>query len=218
MNRRSRWADHDVESDEQLNDPNWSSDSSSTSVCGPSTIGRPETSSGKKKLRNQSLSKEQLQQLQQQRQPPDADDDATSSTFSTSETHTSGTGANKSYGAAGPEDDFEGEGDGEGEIDLENLPSVGSAQHADLTCRPCLFVHTSVGCQKAEACLFCHFRHKRKNKTRPCKSKRERYRKLIERQSGSEKADESSQAGSTTPRSAVSEADPRDIGPTICSI
>jgi len=58
---------------------------------------------------------------------------------------------------------------------------MGSARHNEDGCKPCLFVHTHVGCQNGASCEFCHFVHKRKNKARPCKGKRERYRKLLVR-------------------------------------
>lgn len=59
--------------------------------------------------------------------------------------------------------------------------SIGSVDHHTGRCKPCLFVHTNIGCQKSHACQFCHFVHKRKNKSRPCKGKRDRYKKLISR-------------------------------------
>jgi len=62
-----------------------------------------------------------------------------------------------------------------------NVTSMGSALHWEDQCKPCLFVHTKVGCQNGASCEFCHFPHKRKNKPRPCKGKRDRYRKLISR-------------------------------------
>lgn len=58
--------------------------------------------------------------------------------------------------------------------------SLGSAGHPD-NCKPCLFVFTVVGCQNGVFCTFCHFKHKRGNRPRPCKGKRNRYRKLMER-------------------------------------
>lgn len=59
--------------------------------------------------------------------------------------------------------------------------SVGSARHDVGGCKPCLFVHTHVGCQNGSLCEFCHYVHKRKSKPRPCKGKRDRYRKLLMR-------------------------------------
>jgi len=58
--------------------------------------------------------------------------------------------------------------------------SMGSAGHPE-NCKPCLFVFTKVGCQNGVICTFCHFKHKRGNRPRPCKGKRNRYRKLMER-------------------------------------
>jgi len=58
--------------------------------------------------------------------------------------------------------------------------SVGSAGHED-NCRACLFVFTAAGCQNGVLCGFCHFKHKRANRPRPCKGKRNRFRKLAAR-------------------------------------
>jgi len=60
-----------------------------------------------------------------------------------------------------------------------NPTSVGSANH-DTSCKACLFVFTTVGCDSGVACSFCHFKHKRGSRPRPCKGKRNRYRKLVE--------------------------------------
>lgn len=59
------------------------------------------------------------------------------------------------------------------------LTSIGSMTHISGECKPCLFVHTVGGCQGGLLCEFCHFSHKRKAKPRPCKGKRDRYRKLL---------------------------------------
>jgi len=63
--------------------------------------------------------------------------------------------------------------------DKGQLMSVGSTDH-DTNCKPCLFVFTKVGCQNGLTCTFCHFKHKRGCRPRPCKGKRNRYRKLME--------------------------------------
>lgn len=63
----------------------------------------------------------------------------------------------------------------------EGRASVGSQLHDAGQCRPCLFVHTQVGCQNGIACDFCHFHHRRKDKPRPCKGKRDRHKKLVGR-------------------------------------
>lgn len=46
-------------------------------------------------------------------------------------------------------------------------------------CKPCLFVRTGVGCKSGLACQFCHLVHSRES--RPCKAKRDRYKKLLAR-------------------------------------
>lgn len=58
--------------------------------------------------------------------------------------------------------------------------SLGSVSHPE-SCKPCLFVHTHIKCHNGLLCTFCHFEHKRRSKPRPCKGKRERYRKLLGR-------------------------------------
>lgn len=58
--------------------------------------------------------------------------------------------------------------------------SLGSAKHED-ACKPCLFVHSKVGCFHGVLCRFCHFKHVRGSKPRPCKGKRNRYKNLIGR-------------------------------------
>lgn len=80
---------------------------------------------------------------------------------------------------------------------LSNLavPSLGSARHELEACKPCLFVHTEAGCQKGALCDFCHYPHKRKSKPRPCKGKRDRYRRLLTRMEGAlENVDDASNA------------------------
>lgn len=64
----------------------------------------------------------------------------------------------------------------------DQLVSVGSARHDEGLCKPCIFVHSHLGCAQAASCEFCHFTHLRKSKANPCKDKRHRYRKLFEQQ------------------------------------
>lgn len=59
--------------------------------------------------------------------------------------------------------------------------SLGSVAHVAGECKPCLFINTKMGCQNGTNCQFCHFPHKRQNKLRPCKGKRDRYRQLVAR-------------------------------------
>jgi len=61
-----------------------------------------------------------------------------------------------------------------------NPTSKGSILHDQGECTPCLFVHRNVGCQNGVLCTFCHFPHKRRAKSRPCKDKRDRFQKRVE--------------------------------------
>mmetsp|Transcript_29950 Transcript_29950/g.81176 ORF Transcript_29950/g.81176 Transcript_29950/m.81176 type:complete len:258 (-) Transcript_29950:280-1053(-) len=45
--------------------------------------------------------------------------------------------------------------------------SIGSLEHADGTCKPCLFAHhASKACANGLACLFCHFEHPPKRRVK----------------------------------------------------
>jgi len=60
--------------------------------------------------------------------------------------------------------------------------SLGSALHEEGTCRPCAFVRSDVGCRAKESCRFCHYEHViTRQRLRPCKGKRIRIHKLLER-------------------------------------
>lgn len=61
--------------------------------------------------------------------------------------------------------------------------SIGSIGHGAGSCRPCVFTSCKIGCQTGLLCEFCHLPHRRKGKSRPCKGKRDRHKKLIERMS-----------------------------------
>jgi len=66
-------------------------------------------------------------------------------------------------------------------FDNGELSSVGAANHPT-DCKPCLFTFTPQGCQNSYLCLFCHFKHKcGPHRSRPCKAKRNRYRKIMGR-------------------------------------
>mmetsp|Transcript_28666 Transcript_28666/g.89123 ORF Transcript_28666/g.89123 Transcript_28666/m.89123 type:complete len:387 (-) Transcript_28666:59-1219(-) len=78
------------------------------------------------------------------------------------------------------------------DIDISQVPrdangeltSKGSIGHANGTCKVCIFASSTIGCTNGVNCSFCHLPHKpgkRKTKLRPCKGKRERYRKLLTR-------------------------------------
>uniref|UniRef100_A0A7S0AX71 C3H1-type domain-containing protein n=1 Tax=Pyrodinium bahamense TaxID=73915 RepID=A0A7S0AX71_9DINO len=59
------------------------------------------------------------------------------------------------------------------------LLSRGSAKHNQGTCKPCLLVHTAVGCRHGTACRFCHQVHSRRSRPRPSKNKRDRQQHLF---------------------------------------
>jgi len=61
------------------------------------------------------------------------------------------------------------------------LPSVGSREHAAGTCRPCAFARSHAGCRFGVSCNFCHVAegHLAKERSRPCKGKRDRMRKAV---------------------------------------
>jgi len=106
--------------------------------------------------------------------------------------------------SSGGESDHEGEEAGEPESELQPsrseltsellakipldsrgvLTSIGSIGHASASCTECVFLSRGF-CVNGINCNYCHFPHrqgpKRRNKLRPCKGKRDRYRKLVTR-------------------------------------
>jgi len=78
------------------------------------------------------------------------------------------------------------------------LPSIGAALHESAQCTPCLFSRSEVGCANGDACSFCHLSHKRSTHPRPNKGKRDRYKKLISRQSELAVQDDEDQADAPT--------------------
>lgn len=71
-------------------------------------------------------------------------------------------------------------------LDDDGQPtSIGSIGHANGECKvPCTFVQRARGCVNGINCSFCHFHHKvkrarqrHKGRPRPCKGKRDKYRK-----------------------------------------
>eukprot|EP00443_Scrippsiella_acuminata_P044845 CAMPEP_0115175148 /NCGR_PEP_ID=MMETSP0270-20121206/4208_1 /TAXON_ID=71861 /ORGANISM="Scrippsiella trochoidea, Strain CCMP3099" /LENGTH=340 /DNA_ID=CAMNT_0002588015 /DNA_START=118 /DNA_END=1140 /DNA_ORIENTATION=- len=65
---------------------------------------------------------------------------------------------------------------------LCELQSIGSVLHALEKCRACHFVWSTTGCTKGFECKYCHFLHREEpkgRKKRPCKAKRDNYRKLL---------------------------------------
>ncbi|CAE8602687.1 unnamed protein product [Polarella glacialis] len=70
--------------------------------------------------------------------------------------------------------------------------SLGSKRHDENKCKPCLFVSTPPGCDNGISCEFCHIpQHQGKEKSRPCKTKRDRYKKLLKRMDAAQNPEES---------------------------
>jgi hypothetical protein len=46
-------------------------------------------------------------------------------------------------------------------------------------CSPCLYANTQAGCMNGNSCRFCHLRHSRKNRPRPCKAKRKQCKQIV---------------------------------------
>lgn len=61
--------------------------------------------------------------------------------------------------------------------------SMGSRFHFQVACRPCAFTWHGASCPVGAACRFCHFPHPEVGEInmRPCKGKRDRLRKRMER-------------------------------------
>lgn len=207
MRQTPNWADVEVESDEELNsDFNSESSSAFVSVGAssqdfqrrelgasgsenggyPASGDRraPERKTKGLKLNNKALSKHES--LSQHRGDESPSIDASSMSDTTSLTPRSGLGSTRSHRST--------EDSGDAPSQQYGMYSAGSEKHDEGGCKPCLFVHTHVGCQNGAQCEFCHYVHKRKSKPRPCKGKRERYKKLLTRMG--EAIDGSSDAGS----------------------
>lgn len=223
---RTSWADlgDDSDDDSQSQSASVSQGFSSDNGC-PAAGGLklPGRKTKGAKLSNKSLSKNQLAASPNQLcktstglstdSANESSMDASSMSEDMSGTPRSGMGSTRSTQSASDSN--------EGSTTYQNAGwSVGSAKHDEDGCKPCLFVHTHVGCQNGSNCEFCHYIHKRKNKARPCKGKRERYRKLLLRmeedaldsQAGSA-IDNSSDAGSQSESLAS-----HDLHDEICTI
>lgn len=60
----------------------------------------------------------------------------------------------------------------------------GAALHADSHCTPCKYIFTEKSCAEGSNCEYCHLKHESghpKLKFRPCRGKRNRFRKMIEK-------------------------------------
>jgi len=245
------WANAEVETKEELNDPSSAEDSAvgwSSGMCTPTDSqdgaqkptgrdGSRKTKLRSKPLTNKPLTKEQL--VSGDMSPSSAIDRASMLTPSK-------TGRSSSCGARGespssggssfrsaiassesgdqalahvPDSDRSSAGyvppssvEGAAPPLLEGMPSVGSALHESGKCKPCLFLKGKLGCDKGAECRFCHLHHKRSANPRPCKGKREWYKKLIARSddyssdvSGRSGGDGTSNSSPATPSGAPSQ-------------
>jgi len=71
-------------------------------------------------------------------------------------------------------------------LDADGNPtSIGSIEHATGNCAPCDFVLKPAGCKNGLKCPFCHFKDhtasKQRRRTRPCKGKRNRSTKFLDK-------------------------------------
>jgi len=177
------------ESDEDLNEPASIKDitSSAASSSGRDTP-RTGDSKQKKKLHNRPIKKDELGN-DSCANSGSLNDDSFQTVSCASETDGTGSNATPKAPAAGgvklpppggrvePTDALDDE-----EEEREGQLSVGSALHDQGTCKPCLFRYTSTDCKNGYNCAFCHLSHRRGSRNRPCKGKRDRYKKLIARQ------------------------------------
>mmetsp|Transcript_7736 Transcript_7736/g.22017 ORF Transcript_7736/g.22017 Transcript_7736/m.22017 type:complete len:228 (-) Transcript_7736:163-846(-) len=61
------------------------------------------------------------------------------------------------------------------------VSSAGSARHAVGSCKPCALIRTAEGCAAGAGCRFCHLPHSEEGRPRMSKSRRDRLRKVRER-------------------------------------
>jgi hypothetical protein len=194
--RGGNWADIEDVDDLQSSGPSLSqlvqsgnnSDSnipsSNASEC--STLGSQGSKAKGIKLRNKALTKEQLAVMDTSSGSQTISGGAARNQFHSSSLSDSASSALQSSDLESSVDGpgAQGPGDARELAQQEGLaagdhPSVGSIRHELGACKPCLFVRTHVGCQNGMNCTFCHYLHKSKSKPRPCKGKRDRYRKLL---------------------------------------
>lgn len=209
-----RWADLDVESDEELNstdspcyfgnasgslDSRGNSPFDSDSSAPNSGSATPVRQTKGTRVRNRPLSKQELAGMPALNLSQHQGDDAASSISDSA-----------SLGSTRSTRSTEEDSSNPASSNQIGTYSIGGELHDAGQCKPCLFVHTQVGCTNGGACEFCHWVHKRKSRPRPCKGKRDRYRKLLTRMQENLTRDDTSDAGteSSHPTSAQSSSSP----------
>mmetsp|Transcript_77807 Transcript_77807/g.241796 ORF Transcript_77807/g.241796 Transcript_77807/m.241796 type:complete len:259 (+) Transcript_77807:111-887(+) len=76
------------------------------------------------------------------------------------------------------EEDEEEEEEEEGRVPNGGSYSAGSKLHDSGGCRPCHYVATKTGCKNGADCTFCHLDHPKRFRPRPCKSKRNKCKRI----------------------------------------
>lgn len=87
------------------------------------------------------------------------------------------TGLDKQREEEEVEEDEEDEG-GNDQHTYEQWP-VASELHEAGQCKPCLYLMSRSGCYNGRDCKFCHLPHTKKNRSRPCKMKRNQAKQLV---------------------------------------
>lgn len=171
--KRESWADVDVECEDKLNLAHGSPTCSSTEATSDhSSLSLTSSTKKQMKLRNKPLSRETLLRIESIDTGSGSSPSGYDEPGSNDELVSNDTSRESSQQMYGGSDTASGH-------EMSNVASAGSVHHDEGTCKPCLFVNTIVGCQNGVGCEFCHLFHRRKSKLRPCKSKRERYRRLV---------------------------------------
>merc|ERR1719471_930537 len=52
--------------------------------------------------------------------------------------------------------------------------------HSSGGCRPCHYYYTKTDCQNGAGCSFCHLAHPKRFRPRPCKSKRNKCKRIAD--------------------------------------
>jgi len=200
--KKGSWADMSDDVDSQDDD---NASEATSGLDAASTVSRATTCSGQAERKNGRLRNKPLSRIEAMLS---AAATQSSSCDTTSESSMTMSDSAESAGASFPLK--------VSAADEGCIVSLGSALHDLGGCKPCLFVNTHFGCQNGSLCEFCHFQHNRKAKQRPCKAKRDRYKKLLTRMNddGAGSPDEmDSSIGTRTPRDQVSTVTHEQVSP-----
>lgn len=205
----SSWADLEVESDEKLNTEGENVDlleilsrcsEGYGSQYAPSTASSTGSSGGRHKLKNKSLSREEVLSRAQLQKLPYVEDRASSEGSSVKRTSSAGTSSSMSsvYDVATVQQE------GYPAASALDGPSGDTSLHESGRCKPCMFRLSLFGCRNGENCQFCHLHHSRSRWPRPCKGKRDRIKKALAG-SHDDSSQKSSQADAPSPPQGLEE-------------